>query len=632
MSALADARVSLPPRRRRPPAAIRRARLEQMREKVPNIPFSMLLRGANAVGYTGAPRPLPQRRRRRAFSAAAPALVLARLRSRRRSDRALLRREPAVYPDNVTYEFCRLAKLRGVDIFRIFDSLNYVDNMLFGIDAVRAAGGVVEAAISYTGDVSDPKRTKYNLDYYMDLSRKLVDHGIDILNIKDMAGLLKPRAADMLVSALREEFPRLPIHVHTHDTAGTGVASMLVAAAAGADVVDVAIDSMSGLTSQPSMGAIIAATSGGRFDTGLSLDKVQNLNSYWDQARGLYNPFESGIKNTGSDVYIHEMPGGQYTNLKFQSQSLGLGSNWAAIKDAYAAANRLLGDIVKVTPSSKVVGDLAQFMVSNNLDEEGVRRRAKELSFPGSVVEYFQGLLGHPPGGFPEPLRTDVLKGKPVVDGRPGASLPPVDLAALKNSLKNKHYPFAIAETDVLSAALYPKVFDDYVAMRKKFSDLSVLPTRTFLEGCEVDKEVCIELGKGQQTLVTLKAVGELLPNGKREVFFDVDGLPRVTEVVDRVAVQTVKSAQQQAARDKANPEKVGEIGAPMSGSVLEVKVEPGAPIKAGQALVVMSAMKMETVVAAPMEGTLKHVAVVKGDSLAAGDLLVVIEPKAAAA
>ena len=356
-------------------------RLELLREKVPNVPFQMLLRGANAVGYT-------------------------------------------TYADNVTRAFVKEAKTAGVDIFRVFDSLNYVDNMLFGIDAVRAAGGVVEAAIGYTGDVSDPKRTKYTLDYYLNFARQLVDAGIDVLAIKDMAGLLKPRAADMLVSALREEFPNLPIHVHTHDTAGTGVASMLVAAAAGADVVDVATDAMSGLTSQPSVGAIIAATQGGRFDTGLDPAQVLQLNSYWEAARGLYSPFESGLKCGGADVYVHEMPGGQYTNLKFQSQSLGLGSSWLQIKDSYAAANRLLGDIVKVTPSSKVAGDLAQFMVQNSLDEAAVLAQAETLSFPGSVVEYFQGLIGQPVGGFPEPLRTHVLKGKDRVDGRPGATLP----------------------------------------------------------------------------------------------------------------------------------------------------------------------------------------------------------------
>jgi pyruvate carboxylase len=484
------------------------------------------------------------------------------------------------------------------------------------------------ACAGYTGDVSDPRRTKYTLDYYLTFARQLVDAGIDVLAIKDMAGLLKPRAADMLVSALREEFPDLPIHVHTHDTAGTGVASMLVAAAAGADVVDVATDAMSGLTSQPSIGAIIAATQGGRFDTGLDPAQVLALNSYWEAARGLYAPFESGLKCGGADVYVHEMPGGQYTNLKFQSQSLGLGSSWTQIKEAYAAANRLLGDIVKVTPSSKVAGDLAQFMVQNGLDEAAVLAQAETLSFPGSVVEYFQGLIGQPVGGFPEPLRTRVLKDKPKVDGRPGATLPPVDLASLKAALKEKHKPYVVSDRDVLSAALYPKVFDDYVNQRKRFSDLSMLPTRAFLEGLEVDKELRIEVDKGKQLYITLKAIGELLPNGKREVFFDLNGIPRLVEVEDRRAKEQVASggSSLQAVRERANPDVLGEVGAPMSGAVIEVKVAAGETVKAGQPLVVLSAMKMETVVAAPMAGRLRHVAVVTGDSLAAGDLLLVIE------
>jgi len=564
-------------------------RLELLRERVPNIPFQMLLRGANAVGYT-------------------------------------------TYPDNVTRNFVAEAKAAGVDIFRVFDSLNYVDNMLFGIDAVRAAGGVCEAAIGYTGDVSDPRKSKYTLDYYLQFAHKLVDAGIDVLAIKDMAGLLKPRAADMLISALRDEFPDLPIHVHTHDTAGTGVASMLVAAAAGADVVDVATDAMSGLTSQPSVGAIIAATQGGRFDTGLDPAAVLAVNSYWEAARGLYNPFESGLKCGGADVYVHEMPGGQYTNLKFQSQSLGLGSSWTQIKEAYAAANRLLGDIVKVTPSSKVAGDLAQFMVQNGLNEAQVVAQAETLSFPESVVEYFQGLIGQPVGGFPEPLRTKVLKGKPRVEGRPGATLPPVDMSLLKVKLKDKHKPFTISDRDALSAALYPKVFDEYMSSIKLYGDLSLVPTRAFFEGLEVDKELRIELEKGKQLYVTLKAVGELLPNGKREVFFDLNGIPRVVEVIDRKskeAEQKQKSALT-AVRERANPDVLGEVGAPMSGQVIEVKVRPGEHVRAGQPLTVISAMKMETVVAAPVAGLVRHVAVVQGDALAAGDLLVVIEKAAA--
>jgi len=560
-------------------------RLELLRERVPNVPFQMLLRGANAVGYT-------------------------------------------TYADNVTREFVNAAKAGGVDIFRVFDSLNYVDNMLFGIDAVRSAGGVVEAAIGYTGDVSDSRRTKYTLDYYLNLARTLVDAGIDVLAIKDMAGLLKPRAADMLVSALRDEFPDLPIHVHTHDTAGTGVASMLVAAAAGADVVDVATDAMSGLTSQPSIGAIIAATGGGKFDTGLDPAAVLAVNAYWESARGLYNPFESGVKCGGADVYVHEMPGGQYTNLKFQSQSLGLGSSWTQIKEAYAAANRLLGDIVKVTPSSKVVGDLAQYMVQNSLSEAQVLAQAETLSLPESVVEYFQGYIGQPPGGFPEPLRSRVLKGKPSLDGRPGASMPPVDLALLRAKLKEKHKPASISPQDVLSAALYPKVFDEYMSHNKRYGDLSILPTRPFLEGLEVDKELRVEVESGHELYFCLKAVGELLPNGRREVFFDFNGIPRVIETEDRRSKDAAAKlvAGSQAARERATPDVLSEVGAPMAGAVIEVKVVAGELVKAGQPLFALSAMKLELQVASPASGRVKHMAVAVGDCLAAGDLLCILD------
>ncbi len=344
------------------------------------------------------------------------------------------------------YEFCKKAVSCGVDIFRVFDSLNYDANLILGIDAVVKAGGVAEGTISYTGDVSDPTRERYNINYYLELTDKLVKAGIHILGIKDMAGLLKPQAATLLISAIREQHPDLVIHVHTHDTAGTGVASMLAAVHAGADIVDLAIDSMSGLTSQPSLGAFVASLQGTQLDTNIDVSQLSILNSYWEQMRLLYSCFDPGIKSGDSGVYIHEMPGGQYTNLLFQSQSLGLGTRWMGeftqdserselsqwqtkffflffsffyfsffflkfieVKKAYAAANNVCGDIVKVTPSSKVVGDLAQFMVSQKLTEQDIYREAETLSFPNSVVEYFQGLLGQPPYGFPEPLRTRIL-------------------------------------------------------------------------------------------------------------------------------------------------------------------------------------------------------------------------------
>ncbi|KAL4422522.1 hypothetical protein ABPG75_008719 [Micractinium tetrahymenae] len=555
-------------------------RLELLRERIPNVPFQMLLRGANAVGYTS-------------------------------------------YPDNAVYAFVREAKAAGVDIFRVFDSLNDIDQLKFGIDSVRAAGGVAEGTLCYTGDVSDPNAKKYTLEYYLALAERMADHGIHALAIKDMAGLLKPRAATQLVGALRERFPDIPIHVHTHDTAGTGVATQLAAAAAGADLIDCCIDSMSGTTSQPSMGAIVHSLAGTELDTGIDPEALLALSDYWEKARLLYAPFESNLKSCSSDVYIHEMPGGQYTNLKFQAASLGLGDEWERVKNAYAAANRALGDIVKVTPSSKVVGDLAQFMVSNNLDEHSLVEQADSLSLPSSVVEFLQGYLGTPAGGFPEPLRSRVVKDRPVVTGRPGATMPRMDLGALREQLEEKHGK--VSYRDVMSAAMYPKVFDEYKAFIQKHSrHVEKLPTRAFLAPLDIDEEVDIELTKGNVVSIKLKAIGELQPNGTREVFFEANGIPRVVEVKEesKATAQLKKPA-----RDKADVSDPGSVPAPMAGEVIEVKAKPGSFVKAGQALVVMSAMKMETSVNAQCSGTVQHVYVIKGDACEAGDLLVLIKP-----
>ena len=558
-------------------------RLELLRERVPNIPFQMLLRGANAVGYT-------------------------------------------TYADNVVNEFVREAKLTGMDIFRVFDSLNYVDNLKFGMDSVRRVDGVVEATICYTGDVLDPNEKKYTLDYYMAMADALVEHGAHILAIKDMAGLLKPRAATLLVSTLRAQHPNVPIHVHTHDTAGTGVASQLAAAAAGADILDCAIDSMSGLTSQPSMGAFINAVADTNLDSGIDPAAILPLVDYWEKTRNLYGQFEasSSLKSASSDVYLHEMPGGQYTNLKFQSESLGLGDQWDKVKAAYAMANRALGDIVKVTPSSKVVGDLAQFMVQNDLDEFTVVEKADELSFPGSVVEFMQGLIGQPPHGFPEPFRTRVLKGNPIVEGRPGASLPSVDLELERRKLEEKYGKNAITNRDVMSHLMYPKVFAELREHHNLYGkETSLFPTEAFWNALDEDEEVVVEIAKGNTAHIKYKAVGELQPNGRREVFFETNGVPRVVEVVDS---KSASKATAKSIREKANTSVPGSVGAPMAGEVVNVTVEPGTKVKAGEPMVVLSAMKMETAVSAPVSGLVRHVAVEKGDALDAGDLLVSIE------
>lgn len=560
-------------------------RLAILREAVPDIPFQMLLRGANAVGYTS-------------------------------------------YPDNVVYKFCEKAQQNGMDVFRVFDSLNYLENMRLGIDAVGAAGGIIEAAVCYTGDVSDPVRGPYNLEYYMNFTRELVGLGIHVLCIKDMAGLLKPQAAKLLISSIRNEFPDLPIHVHTHDTAGTGVSSMLECAYAGADAVDVASDAMSGTTSQPSMGALVGALKGSQYDTGVLQEDIIPINDYWEGMRGVYGPFESGQKSGSADVYLHEMPGGQYTNLLYQSTQLGLTGQWPAIKRAYATANKLLGDIIKVTPSSKVVGDFAQFIVQNNLTEQQVIDEAETLSFPKSVVEYFQGYLGIPHHGFPEPLRSRVLKGKllpngkSIFDARPGAEMAPYDFDAAEKALKDQYGEEKIRDVDVLSHAIYPDVFADFMKFKDQYGSMHFLDTRTFLTGLEVDgREVELEIEHGKKIFVKLVAVGGVSKvDGTRDVIFMLNGRQRVIKVVDASAGVT------STAKPKANLAVAGSIGAPMPGVVLEVRVKQGEQVKAGAPLLVLSAMKMETVVAAPVAGKVTSILATVGDNMLGGDLLVEID------
>ena len=452
-------------------------RLAEMRKQIPNVPFQMLLRGANAVGYTN-------------------------------------------YPDNVVHKFCELAVEAGMDVFRVFDSLNYVPNIQLGMEAVGNAGGVVEAAISYTGDISDPRKSKYTLDYYLKLADELIRSGAHVLCIKvltiiipnsiyttipslqDMAGLLKPRAATILVDAIRQKHPHIPIHIHTHDTSGAGVASMINCAMAGADVVDLAVDSMSGMTSQPSMGAFVASLAGTDIDTGFDLQKISAYSAFWEQTRTLYGPFEctKTMRSGNADVYLHEIPGGQYTNLQFQAYSLGLGDQFEQVKTKYREANQLLGDIVKVTPSSKIVGDLAQFMVQNNLSAEDVRAKAVNLSFPKSVIEFFQGLIGQPYGGFPEPLRSDILQNLERIDGRPGESMEPMDFDQLKTDL-NKSYE-RITDYDVMSAAMYPKEAKDFFKFRQQYGPVDKLETRHFLVGPEMGEEFEVTIEKGKTLTV----------------------------------------------------------------------------------------------------------------------------------
>jgi len=553
-------------------------RLAEMRELIPNIPFQMLLRGANGVGYTS-------------------------------------------YPDNVVFKFCELAVEAGMDIFRVFDSLNYLPNLQVGMEAVGNAGGVVEAAISYTGDISDPAKTKYTLAYYTELADDLLRAGAHVLCIKDMAGLLKPRAATMLVDAIRQKHPHIPIHIHTHDTSGAGVASMINCALAGADVVDLAVDSMSGMTSQPSMGAFVASMQGSDLDTGFNLENISKYSSYWEQTRTLYGPFEctKTMRSGNADVYLHEIPGGQYTNLQFQAYSLGLGDQFEAVKAKYREANLLLGDIVKVTPSSKIVGDLAQFMVQNNLSFDDVKQNAGTLSFPTSVVEFLQGMIGQPYGGFPEPLRSDILKDMPTMEGRPGENMEPLDFDALKKELEAKFSN--ITDFDMMSAAMYPHVAKEFFKFREQYGPVNKLETRHFLLGPDMGEEFEVSLEKGKTlTVKTLTPGIEVTEDGMREVNFELNGQKRAVMIKDEAAASNTTR------RIKAVTGQDEQIGAPMKGDVVAVKVAPGDVVEAGQVVAVISAMKMEMAVQSVVSGVVRATHVAIGDKIEAEDLLVEIE------
>ncbi|CAH0400055.1 unnamed protein product [Chilo suppressalis] len=553
-------------------------RLRDMRALIPNIPFQMLLRGANAVGYTN-------------------------------------------YPDNVVFKFCDMAVQAGMDIFRVFDSLNYLPNLILGMEAAGKAGGVVEAAISYTGDVSDPTKTKYDLKYYVNLADELVKAGTHVLCIKDMAGLLKPQAAELLIKAIRDRHPDVPIHVHTHDTSGAGVASMLACAKSGADVVDVAVDSMSGMTSQPSMGAVVASLQTTPLQTGIPLQKISEYSAYWEQARTLYGPFEctATMKSGNADVYMNEIPGGQYTNLQFQAFSLGLGSQFEEVKKSYREANLLLGDIIKVTPSSKVVGDLAQFMVQNKLTAKDIEERAEELSFPKSVVEYLQGAIGIPYGGFPEPLRSKVLKDMPRIEGRPGAELPPLDFNKLKEDLSETYH--GLSDEDVMSAAMYPQVANDFFRIRDKYGPVKLLDTKTFLTGPTVGDIIEVKIERGKTLDIRTLAVSEeMTAAGEREVFFELNGQLRSVFIRDENASKEMKIHPKVVKGDKH------QVGAPMPGTVLTIKVKEGDSVEKGQPIAVLSAMKMEMIVQAPMAGVVRNIAISNGQKLEGDDLICNIE------
>ncbi|MCY0876072.1 MAG: pyruvate carboxylase [Firmicutes bacterium] len=550
-------------------------RLALLREKIPNILLQMLVRGANAVGYRN-------------------------------------------YPDNVVTRFIDEAALAGIDVFRIFDALNWVPNMQLSIERVRQSGKIAEAAICYTGDILDPARTKFSLGYYVKLAQELERAGAHIIAIKDMAGLLKPFAAYELVKALKEHVGT-PIHLHTHDTAATGVAAIMKAAEAGLDIADVAQSSLSGFTSQPSATAVAAAFAGMTRDTGIKIDRLQPLSVYFSAVREIYEPFASDSGVGTADVYDHEMPGGQYSNLMAQAESMGLGGQFDDVKRAYRAVNDLLGDIVKVTPSSKMVGDFALFMVQNHLRAEDLQTRAQEFDYPSSVVDYFAGMMGQPYGGFPDWLQKAVLKGRTAMTDRPGSYLEPVDFDVLADDLSGQLQRTPSSQ-ELLSYALYGPVFLDFAASQNEFGTLSVLDSLTFFYGLRPGEEVAVEIDPGKTLIIKLISVSAPRLDGTRLVFFELNGQPREVEVTDLAQAAVGQRKRKASLADDR------EVGASMSGTVVSVMVEEGELVTQGQFLMVTEAMKMEMQVQAPRAGRVKEVAVRVGDVIQAGDLLAVIE------
>jgi pyruvate carboxylase len=521
----------------------------------------------------------------------------------------------------VVREFIHHSGERGVDVFRIFDSLNWTANMKVAMEAVREkTNSICEAAICYTGDILNPNRSKYSLKYYVSMAKELVQMGTHILGIKDMAGLCKPYAAYALVKALREEVG-VPIHFHTHDTSGINAGSVLRASDAGVDIVDCALSSMSGMTSQPNFNSIVAALQHTPRDSELDLVSLNRLSDYWEAVRAAYYPFEEDAKSGTAEVYFHEMPGGQYTNLRQQAKSLHLGDRWNEVAQAYATVNMLFGDIVKVTPSSKVVGDLALFMVTNDLTAKDVLAGGKKLSFPRSVVEMMQGAIGHPEGGWPKVLQRIILDSAGVepVKGRPGAKLPKVDLPATKKELARKvhHVP---TDDDLQCYLMYPQVFLDYQKHLSTYENTSVLPTPAFFYGMQSGEEIAIEIEPGKTMIVRFLTTGEAHPDGTRTVFFELNGQPRDVSVPDRSLEASTHR------HPKADPEDPNHVAAPMPGKVSTVAVIKGQPVKEGERLLSIEAMKMETAVYAPRDATVAEVMVKPGSVIVARDLLVVLE------
>ena len=550
-------------------------RLLKLREQIPNVLFQMLFRGANAVGYTN-------------------------------------------YPDNVIREFVKKSAEAGIDVFRIFDSLNWIKGMEVAIDATREAGKIAEAAICYTGDILDDSRAKYTVGYYKEMAKELESAGAHILAIKDMAGLLKPEAAYRLVSELKATVD-IPIHLHSHDTSGNGIYMYAKAIEAGVDIVDTALGSMAGLTSQPSASSLLYALQGGKRNVRANVKSLEDLSYYWEDVRKYYQHFESGMMSPHSEIYVHEMPGGQYSNLQQQAKAVGLGERWGEVKDMYSRVNLLFGDVVKVTPSSKIVGDMALFMVQNELDEKSVLARGKSIDFPESVIEFFEGYIGQPYGGFPEELQKVILKERQAITVRPGELLEDVNFEMLRDELNHK-LERPVTSHEVLSHALYPKVFEEYSQTNQQFGDVSVIDTPEFLYGMRLGEEIEVEIEKGKTLIVKLVSISEPQSDATRVIYFELNGQPREV-IIEDMSVESVTVRKQ-----KADTSNDAHIAATMPGTVLKVAISKGAKVKRGEHLLITEAMKMETTIQAPFDGTVKEIYVSAGESIATGDLLVELE------
>ena len=547
-------------------------RLRDLRAQMPNLMTQMLLRASNGVGYTN-------------------------------------------YPDNVVRAFVKEAS-KGIDVFRVFDSLNWVENMRIAMDAVIDSGKICEGTICYTGDILNPDRSKYNLKYYVNMAKNLQEAGAHFLGLKDMAGLLKPAAARQLVKSLKEEVG-LPIHFHTHDTSGIAGATILAAADAGVDVVDAAMDAFSGGTSQPCMGSIVEALHNSERDTGINIENLREISDYWGQVRAQYAAFESGLSSPASEVYLHEMPGGQFTNLKAQARSMGMEEKWHDIAETYADVNQMFGDIVKVTPSSKVVGDMALMMVAQNLSRDDVENPKTDVAFPESVVDMLRGNLGQPPGGFPKHIVKKALKGeKPNLD-RPGKNLEPIDLEETRQELSDKLDGMKIDDEDLNGYLMYPKVFLDYMERHLTYGPVRTLPTKTFFYGMNSGDEISLEIDPGKTLEIRMQAIGETDENGEVKVFFELNGQPRVIRVPNRLVTSETTS------RPKADPSNSNHIGAPMPGVISTVSVNEGQAVKKGDLLLTIEAMKMETGIHVERDAKIKAVHVKPATQIDAKDLII---------